>query len=216
MNILNKYFNKIYVITSFPTEERFFNLNEKLKNENLNVEWIIAPKQKYFVNNPWTEEQPNLPGNWSYQSAFESIFLKSKLLKLDNFLILEDDIFFVESYNSKLETIFLEIPNDWQILHLGYHYASTYVNDIYFSKFQNNMKAIGAHAVVYKNDVYDYILDTVENCTIPIDLYLNKFVYPFFKTYTLNEQIFYQSSYRHYELDKFEFYKKYKSAVDLK
>lgn len=214
MNILNKYFHKIYIITSFSTEERFLNLNENLINQKIDAEWIVAPKQKYFIN-PKTKNDDNLPGNWSYQSAFESVFLKSKLLKLENFLILEDDIFFVENYNLKLEKILLEIPTDWQILHLGYHYASTYANDVSFSKFENNMKAIGAHAVVYKNVVFDYILNTVENCTMPIDLYLNNDVYPVFKTYMLNTRIFYQSSYRHYESDKFEFYKKYKSAVDI-
>lgn len=78
------------------------------------------------------------------------------------------------------------------------------------------MHAIGAHAVVYKRDVYDYILKTVEKCTMPIDLYLNHIVYPRFKTYVLNDEVFYQSSYRHYELDKYSFYKKYKSAADLK
>lgn len=97
--------------------DRFVSLNEKLKTENMDVELIISPKQKYFTK-PWTEQEPNLTGNWSYQSAFESIFLKSKLLDLDMFFILEDDIFFAENYIDKFTNFYSKIPTDWQILHL--------------------------------------------------------------------------------------------------
>jgi len=215
MNILNKTFDKIYLISSFLTQNRYYHLKPILDEQEINVEVVVAPKQKYFTFDV-TDSSPNMPGNWSYQSAFESIFLKSKLLNLNNFLILEDDIVFAPDYIEKFERYYSTIPTDWQILHMGYHFYSTNFNDGIYHKFEGDMTAIGAHAVVYKNDVFDPILELVEKNTLPMDLFLNNTPYKVYNTYVAREKIFYQSSYRHYEEDKNFFYKKYPSAVDLK
>jgi hypothetical protein len=215
MNILNKIFNKIYVIGSFATQNRYYDLKSILDEQEINVELVIAPKQKYFTFGE-SDDSPNMPGNWSYQSAFESIFLKSKLLGLDNFLILEDDIVLAPDYIEKFERYYNTIPKDWQILHMGYHIHSTNFDNGIYHKFEGDMTAIGAHAVVYKKDVFDPILELVETNTLPMDIFLNNTPYKVYNTYVAREKMFYQSSYRHYEADKFFFYKKYPSAVDLK
>jgi hypothetical protein len=215
MNILNKTFDRIYLITSFPTINRYYDLKPILDEQEIQVDVVIAPKQKYFTFDV-TDSSPNMPGNWSYQSAFESIFVKSKLLNLNNFLILEDDIVLAPDYIEKFTRYYNTIPKDWQILHMGYHFCSTNFNDGIYHKFEGDMTAIGAHAVVYKNDVFDPILELVETNKIPIDLFLNFNLYKDYNTYVAREKMFYQSSYRHYEGDKTFFYKKYPSAVDLK
>lgn len=219
MNILNKRFDRIYLITSFSTINRYYDLKPILQEQEIEVDLIVATKQQHF-NRSVTTSSTNLPGNWSHQGAFESIFLKSKLLGLGNFLIFEDDIVFGNNYIETFEKYYSSVPNDWQILHMGYHIDSTRFTDKIYYKFESNMNAIGSHAIVYKNDIVDLVLEHSESNTSPIDLFLNYQIYTRCNTYIANysddHKIFYQSSYRHYERDKNYSYKKYPSAIDLK
>jgi GR25 family glycosyltransferase involved in LPS biosynthesis len=215
MNVLNKIFDKIYVIGSFATQNRYHDFNNKLKNEQIDVEWIVAPKKKYFLQQ-WTEESPNLPGAWSHQSVVESIFLKNKLLGLNNFLILEDDVVFDNFYINKFQTFYSSVPEDWQILNIGYHFHSNQVESNIYYKFDYGSNLIGTHAIAYKNDTINIILNELDTCTYPYDIFLNNNIYKKFNTYVSTEKIFYQSSYRSYEGDKNANYKKYISGIDDK
>lgn len=215
MNILNKTFDKIYVIGSFATQNRYNDINNKLKEEQIDIEWVIAPKKKYFLQQ-WTDDAPNLRGNWSHQSAIESIFLKSKLIGLHNFLILEDDVVFDDYYINKFQTFYSTVPEDWQILNMGYHFHSTQVESNIYYKFDCGSNLIGVHAMAYKNNTFDIILNEIDTCKYPIDIFLNNNIYKKFNTYVATEKLFYQSSYRSYEGDKDASYKKYKSGVDNK
>ena len=46
MNILNKHFNKVYIISSYATQNRLDELMLILKKENIDLEVVIAPKKK--------------------------------------------------------------------------------------------------------------------------------------------------------------------------
>ena len=48
MNILNKHFNKIYIISSYSTQNRLINLIPFFAKENIDLEIVIGPKKKYF------------------------------------------------------------------------------------------------------------------------------------------------------------------------
>jgi len=215
MNILNKTFDKIYVIGSFATQNRYNDFNNKLKEEQIDIEWVIAPKKKYFLQR-WTEESPNLPGAWSHQSVVESIFLKSKLLGLNNFLILEDDIIFDDHYINKFQAFYSTVSDNWQILNMGYHFHSKQVESNIYYKFDCGSYLIGTHAIAYKNDTFDIILNELDICQHPFDIFLNNCIYNKFNTYVATEKMFYQSSYRSYEGDKNANYKKYVSGIDDK
>ena len=119
MNILNKYFNKVYVISSYATHSRLSDLLPFLDKENIKCELIISPKKKYFkpdYNIILANE-----GNQSLTSANESIFLKELYIKSDSFCVMEDDVFFDLEYEIKLTKFFNQLPSDWDILNLGYH-----------------------------------------------------------------------------------------------
>ena len=201
MNILNQFFKKIYIISSFSTQERIPNLVD-----DINYELIIAPKKKYFDDN----------GAFSLISANESIFLKESYLKSESFCILEDDIWFDINYKEKLNLFFTDVPNDWEILNLGYHpHTSTSFNDnLSYYKLKRDDEIVGTHFVAYKNNVINYTLEKIESNSFPMDWFLSKTICPNFNTYIYTDKIFYQSSYRSYELDKNESYKKYKSEIE--
>ena len=215
MNAINKYFNKIYLISSYPTQNRINNIVSFFVKENIECELVIAPKKKYFkpdYNVTLANER-----NQSLTSANESIFLKESYIKSDSFCIMEDDIFFNENYDVKLKKFFKNLPNDWDILNLGYHVHSFINSKINFNesyyKVIDGEEIVGTHIVAYKNHTVKPILDLIEESIYPMDWFLTKCIYSKFNTYACTDKIFYASSYRDFEIDKNEFYKKYKSEI---
>lgn len=217
MNILNKLFDKIYIISSFSTQNRITNLIQFLNINDVKYEYVIAPKKKYF--NDYNEEKLWLgKGAFSLLSANESIFLKENYTKSNSFCILEDDVWFDSNYKEKLDVFFKSLPNDWDVLNLGYH-KNTPLNEKIdtiqqpYYKLNTNEEIVGTHFVAYKNNVVSYLLDNIESNMYPMDWFLTKSIYSNFNTYTCTDKIFYACSYRDYESDKNELYKQYKSEI---
>ena len=214
MNILNKYFNKVYVISSYATHSRLSDLLPFLDKENIQYELIIAPKKKYFK--PDYDKTLVNEGAQSLISANESIFLKESYLKSESFCILEDDIWFDINYKEKLNLFFTGMSNDWEILNLGYHPHTpiSFNDNLSYYKLKRDVEIVGTHFVAYKNNVINYTLGKIESNSFPMDWFLSKTICPNFNTYICTDKIFYQSSYRSYELDKNKSYKKYKSEIE--
>ena len=214
MNILNKYFNKVYVISSYATHSRLSDLLPFLDKENIQYELIIAPKKKYFK--PDYDKTLVNEGAQSLISANESIFLKESYLKSESFCILEDDIWFDINYKEKLNLFFTGMSNDWEILNLGYHPHTpiSFNDNLSYYKLKRDVEIVGTHFVAYKNNVINYTLEKIESNSFPMDWFLSKTICPNFNTYICMDKIFYQSSYRSYESDKNESYKKYKSEIE--
>lgn len=214
MNVLNQFFEKLYIISSVATQNRIPDLVNFLNGESIDYELIIAPKKKYFHDhnneNLWVGK-----GNFSLISANESIFLKEFYLHSKSFCILEDDISFDTDYKEKLNLLFNNLPDNWEILNLGYHSHSftPFNNNLPYYKLKTDEEIVGTHFVAYKNNTMSYILEKIESNKYPIDWFLSKTIYPNFNTYMCVDKIFYASSYREYESDKDMFYKKYKSSI---
>lgn len=213
MNILNQLFGKIYIISSYPTYNRLSTLINFLNDENIKYELVIAPKKKYFK--PDYEKTLVNESNQSLISANESIFLKEKIVESESFCVIEDDIYFDKNYHDKLISFSTDLPNDWEILNLGYHKNTPviYNQDLSYYKLKQNEEIVGTHIVVYRKNVVDFLLSSIETCIYPMDWFLTKQIYSNFNTYICTNKIFYASSYREYESDKNEFYKKYKSEI---
>ena len=183
MNILNKYFNKVYVISSYATHSRLSDLLPFLDKENIKCELIISPKKKYFkpdYNIILANE-----GNQSLTSANESIFLKESYLKSESFCILEDDIWFDINYKEKLNLFFTGMSNDWEILNLGYHPHTpiSFNDNLSYYKLKRDVEIVGTHFVAYKNNVINYTLEKIESNSFPMDWFLSKTICPNFNTY---------------------------------
>lgn len=65
-----------------------------------------------------------------------------------------------------------------------------------------------------KVNVVNLLMDIIDSNIYPLDWFLTKNIYSNFNTYVCVDKIFYASSYRDYEIDKDEFYKKYKSEIE--
>ena len=213
MNILNKHFNKLYIISSYASENRLVDQIPFFAKENMDLEIVIAPKKKYF-NPDYTKTRCG-EGTQSFISTIESIFLKESYIKSDTFCIMEDDVFFDNNYSEKLERFFTKLPSDWDIVNLGYHeYTSLKINpnELYY-KIDKEERICGTHIVGFKHRVVDHVKNAIEKCIYPWDWFLSDDVYPHFNTYVPIEHIVYGSSYRENENNKHLFYKKYASSV---
>ncbi len=207
---MNQYFDKIFLISSFDTQNRLSDISEFLNKENIKYELIIAPKKKYFNNITIGT------GAQSLISVNESIFLKCKLENIKTFCILEDDLQFGENYKKLLDNFMNIVPSTWDILNLGYHVNSkNIVGDLGYCKFQGGKHVIvGTHIVCYKNCVIDLFLNESETTSLhPLDLLLQHTIYPRVDTYTSVDKMFYGGSFRSWTPDKHLFYKKYVSSI---
>jgi GR25 family glycosyltransferase involved in LPS biosynthesis len=213
MNILNKYFSKIYVISSYASQNRLHDLLPFFEKEQIEFELVIGPKKKYFKQD-YTKTN-NTEGVQSCISAIESILLKESFLKSETFCIMEDDVFFDDAYQSKLTNFFDKLPNDWDILNLGYHeYTSLKIDTgLLYYKIDKSERICGSHIVAFKPNTVNLLMNAIENCIFPMDWFLNDDIYPHFNTYVCTEIMFYGASYRENENNKHLFYKKYETAI---
>ena len=124
-NIINQYFDNVYVINLDKSTKRMKYMKELLDNENIKYERFNAiygkNLSKEFIDNITTIKCKNLcPVNLigcalSHISVWKDILDKN----YNNSLILEDDIYFDNNYKDNLKKSLNELPNDWDILYLG-------------------------------------------------------------------------------------------------
>jgi glycosyl transferase family 25 len=134
INILNSYFDHIYVITLQRAKERHEKINQVLEGLNYsffmgkdNKEFVVAELQNkgiYCADKAKKVHRyskgmtPGMIGcSWSHKLVYEDI-LKKNYKKV---LILEDDVFPVEEGLLKFDTIINELPQDWELLYFDYN-----------------------------------------------------------------------------------------------
>lgn len=225
MNIINKFFKKVFVISCYPTSERLNDLIPFLKKEEIDYELVIGPKQKYFTFDG--KKSLATIGALSLISANESIYLNAKINQYENFCVIEDDIVFIPEYKEKLSAFFDKVPNDWQIINLGYHKNSSVnkkmdINNVFYKLEKREPpyikgvtdEVVGTHFVAYKQETLDTIIDTLDKSRFPMDWFLTREIYHKFDVYTCCEKIFYSSSYRNEASRRTKDYAFYKSAIN--
>lgn len=214
MNMLNQLFDKIYIITSYSTQNRIADLISFLNSQYITFELIVAPKKKYII--PDYNKTVSNEGNQSLTSANESIFLKEFYIKSESFLIFEDDVYFDADYIQKLNLFLTHIPKNWDILNLGYHeytpINTKLLESNVFYKLEKEEEIVGTHVIAYKRNTIDYLIRSIDSSIYPMDWFLSRNVYSNFNVYVPTAKIFYASSYREYENKEF-YYKKYKSEI---
>lgn len=216
-NILNDIFEKIFVIISHDTLDRLDELTAFFSSENIEFEFIVSPRKKYFSTHI-NKDIDMGNGAISLLCANESIFMRSRICSYNSILVFEDDIRFIDDYKSKILNFYQNLPTDWEILNLGYHICSNIEMDIptqpIVGKFTNlESRLIGTHAMAYTNITFNSILEGLNINDLPFDLFLLNNIYGKFNTYYPTTRIAIASSYREYESDKFADYKKYKSSI---
>lgn len=168
MKNLNDYVDAIYCINLDDRKDRWIECQKEFSKFNLSVERISAIKGSGMNLDFPTEIKEGAVG-----CALSQLFtLKlAKQNNLNSFLLLEDDIEFDVDINSKFNSFYREIPNDWDMIYLGgQHYHGMNLlkitDNIYKCEY-----TLCAHSVIFKNTIYDRFIDKLIDITKPCDVH---------------------------------------------
>lgn len=200
--MINSLVDKIFLITTLNSS-RFDYISNHLKENNINCELFIATNYKLFSNDTKVidsgeETRPAL----SLLSAFISIIYSAKLHNYNSIAILEDDCFFAENWKEKFQNFYSNIPNDWDLINLGYHplhesdTIKEKINDFVYKPLNYHHTT---HCMVVKNTCFDeYInINNKFKYTMPSDYVFNEiYKNPSYKSFYPVEKFVYQLSVR--------------------
>jgi len=108
----------------------------------------------------------NLPHNMTTEPILTNIGVTLSHLRileyaqennLDNVLIFEDDVVFVDDFNDKFNALFHEIPNDWDMI----YFSGTNVGGLQSvtDKIWRTYGTLTAHSYIIKSSVYSLFID---------------------------------------------------------
>lgn len=109
------------------------------------------------------------PGANGCRLSHAKAFHHAKTKQYNSFLLLEDDVEFNDAFNEMFNFMSPRIPDDWDIIYLCANPATgnrRLIDDNIF-KVQG---VYAAHCVIFKNTVYENILDRLLNDFVQADL----------------------------------------------
>jgi hypothetical protein len=185
MNIINKHFDKVYVITTSLETERQSYILEYLSKNNIeyNIRVSVPYKflQDYYIKDLWNSEIITNSKNISLCLCYLSIFKECLYNKTYRVLIFEDDIIFENDYIEKFERFMSSIKNEWDILNFGYHYKKFEDGWKYFevNEFVSDAEVSWTtHMVAFNKELtLRNLSDKIINSTMPIDYIINYFTH---------------------------------------
>jgi len=110
---ITDYFDKAYCINLDRRPDRWEKSKKEFEKHGLDVERFSAKNGKEInLSHPYNSE---LGGAISHNNVIKM----AKELDLENILILEDDVEFVDDINVKFQSISTQIPSDWDMIYFG-------------------------------------------------------------------------------------------------
>jgi len=170
MNVLNQYFDKVYVITAEQHSLRIDYIKELFKKENIIFDFHYAVDANY-LNKQILQDYvdymksintiPVVPPSMYCISATIShlqVLNSFKYSDYSNVLIFEDDVYFTENYQEKLKLFMNNVPADWDILNLGKNYTFKPEQVNCLSEHISVLKSVyGAHSYAFsKNKIQQF------------------------------------------------------------
>lgn len=164
---LKKYFDKIYCI----------NLERRLDRWNK----VLVEFDKFGISNQIDKfnaiDGNNIPnqtkllnGELGVLETHIKLIEKCKNDKLNNVLIMEDDVYFTNEFNN-LDSLMSFVPEDWDLLFLGgnhiYGKPPLKINE----KIIKTNHTVALHCVAIKNTMFDVILEILQKKSKQVDSY---------------------------------------------
>lgn len=160
IDFLNDYFDHIYILTLERAKDRQELINERFANLNFSFFFGVDKKNLDFQllidNGSYDDEQaqsfkrspsPMAIGEIACSMSHREIHIDIIKKGYDKVLILEDDIYLSDNYDSAyLEKVSAELPHDWGLLYLGYHKNENFkLKQFIKSQAYKLMSATGFH-----------------------------------------------------------------------
>ena len=163
------YFDKIFCINLDSRPDRWESAKSEFVKHNLDVERIPAIKGSN-LNLEWPPEIKEGAVGCSLSHLFTMKLAKQ--MRLNNYLVLEDDIVFDENFNEKFSKIYEnEVPLDWDMLYLGgQHFHGMNLKKVTENVYKCEY-TLAAHSVVFKDTVFDRFINSLIDITKPCDVH---------------------------------------------
>lgn len=170
-NQLNKFFDKIFVISLKKSEDRHSFVKSHLDELNFEFFWGVDGRKftleelenkgiynhdQYNLNRIVKGEKPRLLNLGRVGCALSHLSIYRLIVK-NNFqkvLILEDDIYIKKSISDKFEKAVSELPDKWDLLYLGHYGANSEYT--FKSKIKYALHHMLSAVNLRKYDPYEY------------------------------------------------------------
>lgn len=218
MNVINKYFDNVFVITTSVETERQKYIADYMKSHGIHYNLRTAiPScfvQSYDTVDLWGTPKTTTKGNVSLCLCYLSIISECLYKNKHKLLVLEDDVAFEPDYQEKIE-LFMSSMNDdyWDVLNLGYHHDK---EDGFSWKYfkMNDVVSVSevswtTHMVAFNNrkTLINLKNKLINDTPLPIDYVINYFTHTcklanddrMMRGYIPNQIICKQLSYRDHE-----------------
>jgi hypothetical protein len=179
--VLHNIVDKIFVITTVASK-RFGYIDNHLKSNGIKFEYVIAPETSFIDSSISVSGGFHKP-NISLVSAYVSILENARISGYESVAVIEDDCFFAKNWEESLSLFLANLPNEWDILNLGYHPSQLAtgvripVNEYVI---RPSTDYFTTHCMVFKKRSFQPIIDAVHNSVynkaidhITIELYQN-------------------------------------------
>jgi len=165
---MNNFFDRIFCINLDSRPDRWESAAEEFEKHSLQVERIPGiDGSKMNLDFP-PEIKEGAVG--CALSQFFSVKY-AKQLKLNNFLLLEDDVQFEDNINDIFEKYITEVPNNWDMLYLGgQHFHGMNLQQVSEHVYKCEY-TLAAHSVAFRNTIFDRFIDSLIDITKPCDVH---------------------------------------------
>lgn len=181
--MINSIVDKIFVITTLNSQ-RVDYIKNHLNQNNIKFDFFVAPyaeiiNDEIIVNDGGDISDKNHKALISLISAYVSIIEIAKISNFKSICVIEDDCYFQKEWVKKLQDFFNYLPNNWDLLNLGYH--PLHDTDTIKEKYNDYVNIPlnwhhTTHCMIIKNTCYEKFLQNVRKFqyTIPADYIFNE------------------------------------------
>lgn len=166
---LNDIADQVFVINLERRQDRAEHMREQSEKHQFDALVVRAVDAKEIQNPTGLRD-----GEYALLLSYASIIQWARQKGFDKIIILEDDAFFVDDFEPRLESEWPLIPADWDLVFLGENNSSLGAGWIpsvaVNSKIRKVFSSFGAHAILIRSNMYDSILDGISSFDKPLDV----------------------------------------------
>ncbi len=165
INLINKFFEKVYVITCKDFTDRQNYIKKHFSKFNIKFEFYCSTSPSLLISNCISKSELSL------LNSHLNCIINSKLNGYKNVLICEDDVEFIDDLYEQFYKFYKILPNDWDLMQLGNQFWAThwlkreYIDD----NLYRFLWGTGSHCIGINQKSYDDIIQVFTEYSDPTD-----------------------------------------------
>lgn len=181
--MLNKIFDKIYVINRKVDEDRKKNIINQFEKYNLKYDFFLATdkndinKTEFENNNLINLKSRDLfTGQIACAISHYRVYLDIIEKKFQNALIIEDDLIIDDNSFQDIEKAYKSLPKDWNLIYFGY---TSHIEGKEFKKHlieKTTYGFFGTHLYAITNKCANILIENFLPIQLPQDDYIRDFI----------------------------------------